>query len=302
MILIDRVLCVFCVVSLFLMFCFSYQRNFIICDKLLFHKKKESHRKIDRNILSFEKNLKVPDLKTDNGFVRDVYTRTTLHYYILYNTHFSKTVLFFHGNKGSIDRHLKKCLYFYQNLRMNVIVFDYSGFGKSTGEIRNETDMLLNATAIYEEVFVKKLAHTELFVYGISLGGTCAFAFALYKSRVCRGVVIENGLFSVHELLKNSKWFLLNIIPKKYIVSDFCVEKYLDKFRYDENLPVLLICSKYDKVIPYKNSLKLCEILNRKGFKRISCTQICNRIIGHTNAWKFGKQYYDLFDRFVNFK
>ena len=81
---------------------------------------------------------------------------------------------------------------------MNVIVFDYSGFGKSTGEIRNETDMLLNAIAIYEEVFVKKLAHTELYVYGISLGGTCAFSFALYKSRVCKGVSTEYYSEAVH--------------------------------------------------------------------------------------------------------
>ena len=104
--------------SMFMVFCCFYQRNFIICDKLIFESQKSINKSINDNIRHFEK---MNEIKSEQGFVRDHYSNCDLHYYIMFSDSFKKTLIFFHGNKGSIDRHLNKCYAIHYRLQMNIM-------------------------------------------------------------------------------------------------------------------------------------------------------------------------------------
>ena len=293
---------IFCLGTLlFMNFCYSYQRNFVICDDFLFGNKKRTIDGIEKNIRCFEKKIAHTDTKIEKGFVNDTFTNSVLNYYIMHDTKNTKTLLFFHGNRGSIDRHLDKCFGLHTETRVNILIFDYAGYGKSTGTCRNDRDMFLNSLAIYEKVYSKNfvLKNTQLFIYGISLGTVSGLMLALYLGPKCKGVLLENSLFSINYLLKKSKRSVLNLVPEEYIRCNFSVEKYLDELCIYKDLNVFLLCSLHDRVISHKNTIKLYETLKNRGMSNVSYLRFNDSDIGHTNAWKFGKVYFDIFNRFL---
>lgn len=61
----------------------------------------------------------------------------------------NKTAIFFHGNGGNIS-HNQQRLKMFEELGLNVILFDYRGYGKSEGNIQQENDLYKDADAIYD--------------------------------------------------------------------------------------------------------------------------------------------------------
>ena len=185
---------------------------------------------------------------------------------------------------------------------VNILVFDYAGYGKSTGVCYNDRDMFQNALAIYEQLYSKHsiMNVTQLYIYGISLGTVSALMLGMYLGDKCKGVILENCLFSIYYLLKKCKWSFLNLLSDKYVRCKFSVEKYLDELCIYKDLKIFLICSLYDNVINYKNTIKLYQTLKNRGMKNISYLRFNDPDIGHTNAWKFGNIYFPIINCFLS--
>lgn len=302
MLIVDFII-IFCFgMFIFVNFCYMYQRNFILCDNFLFDSKKRTIGCIDKNVRCFEKKIEQTETKIEKGFINDTFTKSSLNYYIIYKTTNTKTLLFFHGNKGSIDRHLDKCFGLHVETDVNILIFDYAGYGKSTGMCENDKDMFWNSVAIYEKVYLNNviLKNTQLYIYGISLGTVSGLMLALYLGPKCKGVLLENCLFSINYLLKESKKSVLKFIPERYIKCKFSVENYLNELCVHKGLNVFLICSLHDNVISYKNSIKLYQTLKNRGMSNVSYLRFNDPDIGHTNAWKFGTVYFKIFNRFLS--
>ena len=137
-------------ITLFLLLhlCRLYQRNFVICDRLLI----DSNTDICRNIARVEKQFCDNNLYTSSGYVTDGDMSVQLHYYTILCPNASNTVLFVHGNRGSIDRHLSKAFTIALELSCNAMLFDYAGFRNSTGRCSNSFHLLSNITTIYSSV------------------------------------------------------------------------------------------------------------------------------------------------------
>ena len=171
-----------------------------------------------------------------------------LHGWWMPNDRARGTVIYCHGNAGSIGERASLCADLHK-LDVNVFVFDYRGYGLSKG-IPTEQGTYRDARAAFEVVRAKHddAENPPVVVYGVSLGGAVAVQLAL--DRPVRGVVLEGTFTSVADIGER----LYPWLPVRL----------LGKFKYDSiakigrlAIPKLIAHSKDDELIPYEHGQRL---------------------------------------------
>ncbi|MFH0975195.1 MAG: alpha/beta fold hydrolase [Spirochaetota bacterium] len=104
------------------------------------------------------------------------------------------TILFFHGN-GEIAYDYDDIAPVYNEMKINLLVADYRGYGHSDGS-PTIAHILNDAKVIFS--FVKKMLREKgysdrLFIMGRSLGSLCAMEIAKENSDDYAGLIIESG-------------------------------------------------------------------------------------------------------------
>lgn len=286
----------------FMLLVLSYQHNFIICDTLLTLSYGSRKERIERAFKLTQHNLgnrlqefwvDVPGQKKD----------TVLHACVIYNEYkVNRTILICHGNTGNVTSFFRKGKKFVDELNANVILFDYAGFGLSTGKCLDETDLCKSAKHVLLELYFKnnRLNNSQLFVYGISLGGLPAMYLSSILGNRCNGLFIENSVHSMALILIGSTIFKpLSNVPFLWF-SDLNSRPLLSHTKHARrDLPILIIASKHDRIVSNKNSLSILEDLNGAGFTRVRYFQINNPRVGHTNAWKKLESYFPTLRTFM---
>ena len=158
-------------------------------------------------------------------------------------------VLLCHGNAGNISHRIDYARMFAE-LGYGTLLFDYRGYGKSTGKPTEEGTYRDAAAAWRWLTETRGIAPRDVVVFGESLGG--AVAAWLAARRTPRALVIASSFSSVPDLGAQVYWF----IPVRW----------LSRFQYDTaaNLskvaaPVLIAHSPTDDIIPYAHGRKLFE-------------------------------------------
>src|SRR5262249_20237252 len=82
-----------------------------------------------------------------------------------------------HGNGGSIDVRLELALAF-ARMGFSTLLFDYRGYGGSTGRT-NEEGTYLDAEAVHDRLVADGFAPRSIVAFGESLGGAVAVELAL---------------------------------------------------------------------------------------------------------------------------
>jgi len=158
------------------------------------------------------------------------------------------TLLFFHGNGGNISHRVEKILML-NKLGLSILIFDYRGYGRSTGR-PTEGGLYKDAQAVYRYLVSRKGVSPEgLIFYGESLGG--AVAIELANKRKVKALITECTFSSVRDVARTVYPYL----PSFFISPSF---NSLDKIK-NINIPKLIIHSKNDEIIPFKQSIKLFE-------------------------------------------
>ncbi len=151
------------------------------------------------------------------------------------------TVLFCHGNAGNISHRLPT-VQFLLRRGVNVLLFDYRGYGRSDGA-SSEQNAYADALAAYHWLVRRQgVSPDELFLFGRSLGGAVAVDLA---GRVeCAGVILESSFTSVAEMGRR----LYPFLPIRLLV----------RYRFDSvskigrlTCPVLVAHSPDDDMIPF---------------------------------------------------
>jgi uncharacterized protein len=154
-------------------------------------------------------------------------------------------ILFFHGN-GEVVSDYDEISPFYFKRKINLVVADYRGYGKSGG-IPTVSDMLGDAHLVYEAVrkeLAAKGLKDKLWIMGRSLGSLSALELAYRYREALPGIIIESGFLSI-----------VRIINRLDVPIDG-----LDLSKIDEeclamartiSLPTLIIHGEYDNLVPF---------------------------------------------------
>lgn len=191
-------------------------------------------------------------------------------------------LLFCHGNGGNISHRLDK-ISMLNRLGVDLLMFDYRGYGASEGR-PSEEGLYLDAEAMYDYLIQEKNVPSGKIVgYGESLGG--AVIIDLASRRNVAGLIIESSFTSVRDMARK-------IFP---FVPGFALKTRFDSLSKIKDIggPKLILHSIEDDIIPYKQGRTLFE--NAQEPKEFAEMQG-----GHNDAFLVSKDVYlSAIDSFV---
>ncbi len=159
------------------------------------------------------------------------------------------TLLFFHGNAGNISGRIESISQFHE-LGLNVLIFDYRGYGKSEGR-PSEQGTYLDAEAAWRYLTeIREVPPEKIILFGRSLGGGVA---AWLASQVePGGLVLESTFTSAVDLASE----IYPIFPVSLLMHiRYPVIDYLA----DVTVPVMVAHSEGDEIIPYHHGKSIYQ-------------------------------------------
>ena len=162
----------------------------------------------------------------------------------------ARVILFFHGNAGNISHRLYKVKGWIAR-GYDVLLVDYRGYGKSTGKIHHENDVIRDAEAAAEWLLrEKERGWNEIILYGESLG--TAPAVRLGTGHAAAAVILEAPFTSFYDLARVHYPF----VPK-FVLKDF---EFSNLTRIAElKAPLFILHGTGDEICPYAMAGELFE-------------------------------------------
>jgi fermentation-respiration switch protein FrsA (DUF1100 family) len=159
------------------------------------------------------------------------------------------TVLFCHGNAGNISHRLDSIRVFH-DLGLNVLIFDYRGYGLSDGK-PSEAGTYLDAEAMWSHLTGERgIPPDEVILFGRSLGG--AVAAELAAKTTPAAVIIESAFTSAPDLASRHFWYL----PVRWLSRiQYPAGDHLSQVQ----VPTLVIHSPDDEIIPFEHGRALYD-------------------------------------------
>ena len=166
-----------------------------------------------------------------------------------------KTILFFHGNAGSLENRTYKLNHF-KNLNLNFLIIAWRGFNGNKGK-PNELGLYEDAESAIRWLKMKGIDEKNIILYGESLGTGVAVEIAQNKNYA--GVILESPFTSMVNMGKKYyPFFPVNLLLKDKFES----------YKKIDNIfvPVLIMHGKVDKIVPYDMGKKMYELANEPKF------------------------------------
>ena len=168
-----------------------------------------------------------------------------------------KVIIFCHGNAGNMSNCFQFINFWKQYLSdiYSLIIFDYIGFGNSSGNASIENCKLSLKHVI---LFVtEKLQYTfeNILLYGNSLGGGIVVEYIkeLPKEPVFEKIILQSTFSSLSDMAIVVNPFFRIF---SFFINDLNTIENLKKLKKNK---ILLLHSKQDEIIPYSQFLKLSK-------------------------------------------
>jgi hypothetical protein len=169
-------------------------------------------------------------------------------------------VLYFHGNAGSL-REWGDVAPDFTRRGFDLFIFDYRGFGKSTGHIESEKALLEDAQAVF--AFVKKIyPEDRIVLYGRSIG-TGPVVYLAGANKPCM-LLLESPYLSLLDLASHH----YPLIPKPILKAVMKYPLRSDLWIPEVGCPVYLFHGGRDDIIPSHASERLAKLI-RTGHELI---------------------------------
>ncbi|HPC33417.1 MAG TPA: alpha/beta fold hydrolase [Syntrophales bacterium] len=162
-------------------------------------------------------------------------------------------ILYLHGNAGSL-RTWGEVAGDFTSRGYELFIYDYRGFGKSTGRIDGESQLLADARAVYE--YLRKFAPAQrIVIYGRSIGtGMAAYIAREAKPQL---LILESPFYSLTDLAARHYPLLPRRLLALVLKYPFPTHQWLPGVA----CPVYLIHGTKDAVIPYDDAARLATLL-----------------------------------------
>jgi len=166
-----------------------------------------------------------------------------------------KTILYFHGNTGSLESRIHKINHF-KDINVNFLIFAWRGFSGNKGK-PTEKGLYEDAKSAVKWLKLKGINEENIILYGESLGTGVAVEIAQNKN--FSGVILESPFTSMIDTGKDKYPFL----PVRFLLKD----KY-ENNRKIKNIksPILVMHGKIDKIVPFYMGKKIYELANEPKY------------------------------------
>ncbi len=159
-------------------------------------------------------------------------------------------IFFLHGNAGNLESWTSGADY-YQRVNYDMFMFDYRGYGKSTGSVSNEAQLHSDVRKAWDSV-APQYDGKPIIIYGRSLGAALAAELATH---VDAEKVILVSPFTSLEAMAKSQYPLLPLALVKYPLRT-------SEIIGEIKAPVILVHGDRDSLIPIAHSEHLLKLAN----------------------------------------
>lgn len=162
------------------------------------------------------------------------------------------TIVFSHGNAGSISYHLGFCAWMAE-AGFNVLLYDYRGFGKSGGSV-GRRGMIDDVKAAFAYAATRPDIDTNRLVsFGHSLGGAQSVT-ALGEAPVkgLRAIVIDGAFASYRAMAR----IIGGQLGESLVTDELAPKDFVKKLPH---VPFLVVHGENDEVVPVSQGLQLYE-------------------------------------------
>jgi len=160
----------------------------------------------------------------------------------------SSTVIFAHGNAGTMSQRVAR-VRFWHELGLNILMFDYRGYGQSQGE-PTEKGVYLDAQAAYDYLLTRaEIDPARILAHGASLGGAVVIDLAIHRKLAA--LIVESSFSSAKDMAKRYYPFIPSFVLGVRFDSISKIKKV--------HVPKLFLHSPQDEVVPLSMGQKLYQ-------------------------------------------
>jgi fermentation-respiration switch protein FrsA (DUF1100 family) len=157
-------------------------------------------------------------------------------------------LLFCHGNAGTIENRLDRAQAF-ARMGLDVLLFDYRGYGRSSGK-PTEDGVYLDADSAYDALVAAGFGPERIVAYGESLGGAVAIDIA--ARRKVAALIVEDSFTSLADMAAELyRWLPARLLARIRFDSIAKVSRV--------NAPILVVHSPADGLVPFEHGKRLFE-------------------------------------------
>ena len=170
-----------------------------------------------------------------------------------------KTILYLHGNAGSLENRIHKINHF-KDLDVNFLIIAWRGFSGNEGK-PNEAGLYEDGRSAVKWLINQGVKVEDIIIYGESLGTGVATEIA--QNQNFAGIILESPFTSMIAAGK-SKY---PIFPIKLLLKD--------KYESDKKIknivsPILVMHGEADKIVPFWMGEKIFQLANEPKYSYFS--------------------------------
>uniref|UniRef100_A0A1B0A886 Protein ABHD13 n=1 Tax=Glossina pallidipes TaxID=7398 RepID=A0A1B0A886_GLOPL len=158
------------------------------------------------------------------------------------------TFIYLHGNAGNMGHRMQNVWGIFHHLNCNILMLEYRGYGLSTGS-PSERGLIIDAKAAVDYLYTRHdLDHTQILIFGRSLGGAVAVDVAadtVYGQKIMCAIV-ENTFTSIPDMAVELIHPLVRFVPLILYKNKY---NSLSKIRKC-SVPLLFISGLADNLVP----------------------------------------------------
>ena len=170
-----------------------------------------------------------------------------------------KTILFLHGNAGSLENRIHKINHF-KNMDVNFLIIAWRGFSGNKGK-PTEKGLYEDARSAVKWLKLKGIDEKNIIIYGESLGTGVAVEIAQNKNFA--GIILESPFTSMIDAGKDKYPFL----PVRLLLKD----KYESKKKIKNIIsPILIMHGKVDNIVSFNMGKKMYDLAKEPKYSYFS--------------------------------